>query len=142
MCSFSWKCRSSRPEIFCKKGVLKNFAKFTGKHLCQSFFFNKETMAQVFSWESCEISKSVFFTEHLWWLLLKVICNQFWRSFNLTKLESLDTNLAKLESLDTNLTKLESLDTNVTKLESLDTNLTNHQRSFHILAKYFSKILR
>ena len=24
-----------------KKGVLKNFAKFTGKHLCQSFFFNK-----------------------------------------------------------------------------------------------------
>ena len=23
------------------KGVLKNFAKFTGKHLCQSLFFNK-----------------------------------------------------------------------------------------------------
>ena len=30
--------RSSRPEVFCKKGVLKNFAK-TGKHLC--LFFNK-----------------------------------------------------------------------------------------------------
>ena len=29
------------PEVFCKKGVLRNFAKFTGKHLCQSFFFNK-----------------------------------------------------------------------------------------------------
>ena len=29
-------CRSSRPEVFCKKGVLKNFGKFTGKHLCQS----------------------------------------------------------------------------------------------------------
>ena len=26
--------RSSRPEVFCKKGVLKNLAKFTGKHLC------------------------------------------------------------------------------------------------------------
>ena len=25
----------------CKKGVLRNFAKFTGKHLCQSLFFNK-----------------------------------------------------------------------------------------------------
>ena len=25
--------RSSRPEVFCKKGVLRNFAKFTGKHL-------------------------------------------------------------------------------------------------------------
>ena len=24
-----------------KKGVLRNFAKFTGKHLCQSLFFNK-----------------------------------------------------------------------------------------------------
>ena len=33
--------RSNRPEVFCKKGVLKNFAKFTGKHLCQSLFFNK-----------------------------------------------------------------------------------------------------
>ena len=25
--------RSSRPEVFCKKGILKIFAKFTGKHL-------------------------------------------------------------------------------------------------------------
>ena len=33
--------RSSRPEVFCGKGVLRNFAKFTGKHLCQSLFFNK-----------------------------------------------------------------------------------------------------
>ena len=23
------------PGVFCKKGVLKNFAKLTGKHLCQ-----------------------------------------------------------------------------------------------------------
>ena len=29
------------PKVFCKKGVLRNFAKFTGKHLCQSLFFNK-----------------------------------------------------------------------------------------------------
>ena len=26
-----------------KKGVLKNFGKFTGKHLCSSFFFDKVT---------------------------------------------------------------------------------------------------
>ena len=32
---------SSRPEVFCKKGVLRNFAKFTGKYLCQRLFFNK-----------------------------------------------------------------------------------------------------
>ena len=27
--------------VFCKKNFLENLAKFTGKHLCQSFFFNK-----------------------------------------------------------------------------------------------------
>ena len=30
------KFRSSCPEVFCKKGVFKNFTKFTGKHLCWS----------------------------------------------------------------------------------------------------------
>ena len=35
-------CRfSSRPEVFCKTGVLRNFAKFTIKHLPQSLFSNK-----------------------------------------------------------------------------------------------------
>ena len=29
------------PEVFYKKGVLKNFAKFTGKYLSQSLFLNK-----------------------------------------------------------------------------------------------------
>ena len=33
--------RSSRPEMFCKKGVLKNFAKFTGKYLRWSLFLIK-----------------------------------------------------------------------------------------------------
>ena len=33
--------RSSHSRCSIKKGVLKNFAKFTGKHLCQSLFFNK-----------------------------------------------------------------------------------------------------
>ena len=63
---------SSRPEVFCKKGALRNFAKLTGKHLRQSLFFNKiagikasnfiekETLAQVFSCEFCEISKNTF----------------------------------------------------------------------------------
>ena len=33
--------RSSRLEVFRKKGVLRNFAKFTGKHQCKSPFFNR-----------------------------------------------------------------------------------------------------
>ena len=35
--------RSSRPEVSCKIGGLRNFAKFTEKRLCQSLFFNKVT---------------------------------------------------------------------------------------------------
>ena len=63
--------RSSHPEMFCEKDVLRNFVKFTGKYLCQGLFFNKvaglikkEALAQVFSCEFCEIFKNTFFTEH------------------------------------------------------------------------------
>ena len=34
------KNRSSLPEALCQQGVIRNFAKLTGKHLCQSLFFN------------------------------------------------------------------------------------------------------
>ena len=37
-----FESRSSRSEVFCKNGVLKNFAKFTGKKLCQNLFFNND----------------------------------------------------------------------------------------------------
>ena len=62
--------RSSHRRCSGIKGVLRNFTKFTGKHLCQSFFFNevagaesgnfieKENLAQVFSSEFDEISKN------------------------------------------------------------------------------------
>ena len=46
------KTRSSHRRCSIRKGVLKNFAKFTGKHLCQSLFFNKVAGLR------------------LWWLLL------------------------------------------------------------------------
>ena len=43
--SFCFSCfevfRRSRPEVLYKKSALRDFAKFTGKHLCQSLFFNK-----------------------------------------------------------------------------------------------------
>ena len=34
-------CRGSRPEVFCKEDILRNFARLAGKHLCQSLLFNK-----------------------------------------------------------------------------------------------------
>ena len=36
-----FRTSSSRPEVFCEKVTLKNFAKYIEKHLCQSLFFNK-----------------------------------------------------------------------------------------------------
>ena len=42
------------------KGVLNNFAKFTGKHLWQRHFFNKVTLAQVFSCKFGEITEKTF----------------------------------------------------------------------------------
>ena len=33
--------KKQTPEAFYKKDALKSFTKFTGKHLCWSFFFNK-----------------------------------------------------------------------------------------------------
>ena len=71
------KCRSSRPEVFYRNGVLRNFAKFTEKHLCQSFFFNKvATLLKKRIWHRCfpvnfaKFLRTPFFTEILWWLLL------------------------------------------------------------------------
>ena len=37
------------PELFCKKGVLRNFAKFAGKHLCQSFCFKVAGRVKTYS---------------------------------------------------------------------------------------------
>ena len=37
----SLTCRNSHHMCSIKKSILRNFAKFTGKHLCQSLFFNK-----------------------------------------------------------------------------------------------------
>ena len=69
-------CRSGRPQVFYKVGVLKSFKKFTGKHQRRSLFsevvgrrpqayhfIKKETPAQV---EICKILKNTFFIEQLW----------------------------------------------------------------------------
>ena len=74
-----------RPEILCKKDVLKNFAKFTEKHLCQSHFFNNvvvlrpATLLKRRFWHRCfpvsfaKFLRTSFFIEHPWWLLLELV---------------------------------------------------------------------
>ena len=74
--------RNSLPEMFCKTVALSNFAKFTGKHLCQSLFSNKDTglkpatLLKKRLWHSCfpvnfvKFRRTPFFTEHPRWLFL------------------------------------------------------------------------
>ena len=68
--------RNSHRICSVEKGVFKNFANFTRKHLCQSLFFNKvaskrlqlylkEALAQVFSCEYRETFKSTYFPEQI-----------------------------------------------------------------------------
>ena len=68
--------RSSHQSCSITKAVLRNFTKFTGKHLCRSLFFNrcmpqacnfikKEALTQVFSCGFCEIFKNTFLTEQI-----------------------------------------------------------------------------
>ena len=65
-----------------KIGVLRNFVKFTGKHMCQSLLFNKvaglrpATLLKKRLWHRCfpvnfvKFLRTPFYIEHLRWLLL------------------------------------------------------------------------
>ena len=44
------KSRRSRPNVFCKKEVLKNFAKSTGKHMHWNLFLIELKVSGVFMW--------------------------------------------------------------------------------------------
>ena len=69
---------------FVRKGVFRNFAKFTGKHLCQSLLFNKiaglrpatlfkmRLQHRYFSADIAKILRTAFFMEYLRWLVLKI----------------------------------------------------------------------
>ena len=71
-------------RCFIIKGVLKNFSKFTGKHLCQSLFSNKvaglrpATLFKKRLWRRCfpvnfaKFLRAPFIVKHLRWLLLSL----------------------------------------------------------------------
>ena len=73
--------RSSRPDVLCKKTVLQNFTKFTGKHLCQSLFaglrpanlLKKRLCQSCFPVNFLKFLRTSFHIKHLWWLLLLIV---------------------------------------------------------------------
>ena len=109
---------SSHSEMFCKKGILKIFAKFAGKHLCWSLLFNKFTRLQSatilrkmiqhgdFPVNSAKFLRTPFFIEHFQWLLLYAAVLSLlslWRLF-LTllflKLSDFTYSFSKLNSMN------------------------------------------
>ena len=67
------------PECSVKKGVLRNFAKLTGKHLCHSIliklqasvtWLKKILLHRSFPVNFAKFLRTPFYTEHVRWLLL------------------------------------------------------------------------
>ena len=70
------------PEVFCKKGVLRNFAKFTGNTCARDSFLIKlqalslrpAPFLKKSLWHKCfpvnfaKFLRAPFFTKYLWWL--------------------------------------------------------------------------
>ena len=88
--------RSSRPEVFCKKDVLENFANLTGKHLCQ---IKKRLWNRCFPVSFVKFSRLSFIMEHFRWLLL-------WVEHCLGKSEKHVTQRKQLSDLATQLNQL------------------------------------
>ena len=65
-------CAEAATRSALQKSIPNGFAKFRGKHMCQSLLFKKQTSAQVVSSKFCEIFKNTFLQNTSRQLLVKV----------------------------------------------------------------------
>ena len=101
--------RSSLLEVFWRKGVLRNFERFTGKHLRHSLFFNKvasprtATLSKRRLWHSrcflvnfAKFLRTPFFIEYLRWLVLFITSYQSGapRRLKLFRIDMLKKNIS------------------------------------------------
>ena len=91
-------------RVLFKKGVLENFARFTGKHLCHSLFFNKvaglrpTTLLKKRLWHRC------FLVNFAKFLRAPFLHNTYGRllliiTLSFSKLFKLVTNIAEFRSI-------------------------------------------
>ena len=80
--------RSSRPEVFCRTSVLKNFrVSFLLKlQVPPATLLKKRIWSRCFPVNFAKCLRTTFFIEHIWWLLLKKVCrstqNMFFTHYN------------------------------------------------------------
>ena len=103
-------------EAFCKKGVLKNFTEFAGKHLCQSFFFNK-SYRTVYIMSPLWLKRELLYLNklRLIWLIL------------INLLESIHEFIYKKAKI--NVSKFASIVKNVRRYKKLKKNFKTHHRN-------------
>ena len=81
---FTFFVRSSNPEVLYKIDVLKNFAKFTGKHLCQSpgwglqLYEKRDPGTGVFLWILQDFKNSFFYRTTLVVTSFLSTSSEFW----------------------------------------------------------------
>ena len=74
-----WKILRQFLEVFCQKGVIKDFAKFAGNSPFNNAGFspptllNKRPLHRCFPMKFAKFSRTPFLIEHLRWLLLKIV---------------------------------------------------------------------
>ena len=84
---------SSRPEVFCKKGVLKHFSKFFGKRPCLNLFFKnvaglkpatsfKKRLSHRYSPKNfAKFYKKTLLIDYIRWLLLTDAYSKLYQTF-------------------------------------------------------------
>ena len=80
--------KSSQSDVFYKICVLKNFTKLTGKHLYQSFFFNK--VASLSLLNLVKFLRTLFFIKHL-----RLAASEFISEIVISKLKETSSILFK-----------------------------------------------
>ena len=141
--------RSSRPEMFCKKAVLRDFPKFTRKHLCQSLFirsatlFKKRPCSLVFPVNFAKFGRTPFLTEHLWWLLLVLQNRCFYKTPDIhqkiSELKSLFNTVTGLKAHNFNKKRPQHkcFPVNITKFLRIPVLLNSPSDRFWIWSKNF-----
>ena len=75
--------------MFCKKDILKNFAKFTGEHPCQSLFFNKVAIFSSY-WTKNGNASTLRFLSVKYPRLTKQSITEFKKAYNESKQKGAD----------------------------------------------------